>query len=54
MKFAETADADVLADTPKYQSAIGCLTNLMNASRSDIAAAVNVLSQFVSCPSQQH
>ena len=53
IKFAKNTDTDCLADKPKYQGAIGCLTYLMNATRPDIAAALNVLSQFVSCPSHQ-
>ena len=54
MKFTKNDDTDGLTDKLKYQAAIGCLTYLMNATRPDITAAVNVLSQFVNCPNQQH
>ena len=53
-KITKTTETDALADQPNYQAAIGRLAYLMNATRPDIEAAVNVLGQFVDCPSQQH
>ena len=53
MNFTKPTVTDGLADKPKYRAAIGCLTYLMNATRPDIAAAVNVFRQFVSWLSQQ-
>ena len=39
-KFTKTTDTDGLADKPKYQAAVGCLTYPMNATRPDNEAAV--------------
>ena len=39
---------------PTYQQAIGCLTYIATATRPDIAAAVGVLSQYISRPSKDH
>ena len=54
IKITKTTDTVGLADKPEYHTAVGCLTHLMNATRQNIAAAVNKLSQFGSCPRQQH
>ena len=52
-KFRELTD-DECFDTQTYQQAIGCLIYLSVISRSDIAAAVGTLSQYMSRPSKEH
>ena len=41
-------------DVSQYQQAIGCLTYAATTTRPDIAAAVGILSQFMSTPSLDH
>ena len=41
-------------DKHVYQQAIGCLTYVSTATRPDIAAAVSILSTFMSDPSKEH
>ena len=46
------SDDDKPFDTQIYQQVIGCLTYAWTATRPDIAAAVGVLSQYMSNPSE--
>ena len=48
------ADEDKPFDIKLYQQAIGCLTYAATTTRPDIAAAVSVLSQYMSAPSEDH
>ena len=41
-------------DKRVYQQAIGCLTYVSTATRPDVAAAVSILSTFMSDPSKEH
>ena len=52
--FHKFLDGDKPFDTQIYQQAIGCLTYAATATRPDIAAAVGVLSQYMSNPSEDH
>ena len=54
VKYLKVSDGDVLFDTNTYQKAIGSLTYAALCTRPDIAAAVGVLSQFMSNPSETH
>ena len=53
-KFQQLAPSDEPFDVQTYQQAIGCLTYISTATRPDIAAAVGVLSQYMSKPSKDH
>ena len=53
-KFQQLSSSDEPFDIPTYQQAIGCLTYMSTATRPDIAAAVRVLSQYMSKPSKDH
>ncbi len=52
--FDKLSDKDEHFDVPTYQKAIGCLTYLSTSTRPDIAAAVGILSKFMSNPSMAH
>ena len=53
-QFTKIDENDVAFDQQIYQQAIGCLTYASVCTRPDIAAAVGVLSQFMSQPSEDH
>ena len=53
-KFQKLSTDDKPFDTQIYQQAIGCLTHASTTTRPDIAAAVGVLSQYMSNPSTDH
>ena len=52
--FTKMNDSDVAFDQQVYQQAIGCLTYASVCTRPDISAAVGVLSQYMSKPSEDH
>jgi hypothetical protein len=52
--FHKRTDIEEPFDKHEYQQAIGCLTYLSTATRPDIAAAVSILSAFMSNPSKEH
>ena len=53
-KFQQLSQGDEPFNVQTYQQAIGCLTYMSTATRRDIAAAVGVLSQYMSRPSKDH
>ena len=53
-RFQQLSASDKPFDIQTYQQAIGCLTYMSTATRPDIAAAVGVLSQYMSKPSKDH
>jgi hypothetical protein len=53
-KFHELSSDDESFDTQTYRQAIGCLTYVSVTTRPDIAAAVGILSQYMSKPSKDH
>ena len=53
-RFQKLEEGEEACDKQRYQQAIGCLTYAAMSTRPDIAAAVNNLSQYMSCPSEQH
>ena len=53
-RFQQLSPNDEPFDVQTYQQAIGCLTYVSTATRPDIAAAVGVLSQYMSKPSKDH
>ena len=53
-RFQQLLPTDEPFDVQTYQQAIGCLTYIATATRPDIAAAVGVLSQYMSRPSKDH
>ena len=53
-QFQKFQDGDTVCDKQRYQQAIGCLTYAAISTRPDISAAVNNLSQYMACPSEQH
>jgi len=53
-KFQQLVPSDEPFDVQTYQQAIGCLTYISRATGPDIAAAVGVLSQYMSKPSKDH
>ena len=53
-KFVPLSENDYPVDTQAYQMAIGCLTYAATVSRPDLAAAVGVLSKFMSKPGKEH
>ena len=53
-KFQKLSPSDEPFDVQTYQQAIGCPTYMSTATRPDIAAAVGVLSQYMSIPSKDH
>ena len=54
VKYFKTTENDVQFNTNIYQRAIGSLTYAATCTRPDISAAVSVLSQFMSNPSETH
>ncbi|CAB4021584.1 Retrovirus-related Pol poly from transposon TNT 1-94, partial [Paramuricea clavata] len=54
MTFHKRTEDEELFDEHIYQQAIGCLTYASTATRPDIAAAVSILSTFMSNPSKEH
>ena len=53
-KFQQLSQGDEPFNVQTYQQAIGCLTYVSTATRPDVAAAVGVLSQYMSRPSKEH
>ena len=53
-KFEPLHENESPVDTQAYQMAIGCLTYATTISRPDLAAAVGVLSKFMSKPGKEH
>ena len=53
-KFQKLSPSCEPFDIQTYQQAIGCLTYVSTATRPDVAAAVGVLSQYMSRPSKDH
>ena len=53
-KFQQLSQGDEPFNVQTYQQAIGCLTYMSTATRPDVAAAVGVLSQYMSRPSKEH
>ena len=53
-KFQQLSSSHEPFDIQTYQQAIGCLNYMSTATRPDIAAAVGVLSQYMSKPSKDH
>ena len=53
-RFQQLSPNDEPFDVQTYQQAIGSLTYVSTATRPDIAAAVGVLSQYMSKPSKDH
>ena len=53
-KFQQLSQDDEPFDVQTYQQAIGCLNYISKVTRPDIAAAVGVLSQYMSRPSKDH
>ena len=53
-QFCKFEEGDETFDRQKYQQAIGCLTYAAMSTRPDISVAVNVLSKYMSCPTQHH
>ena len=52
--FDKRKERETAADKEKFQSAIGCLIYAAQATRPDLSAAVNALSQFMLDPSLDH
>ena len=52
--FDKRKEREAAADKEKFQSAIGCLIYAAQATRPDLSAAVNALSQFMLDPSLDH
>ena len=52
--YRKFEEGDKACDKQRYQQAIGCLTYATTSTRPDISAAVNNLSQYMACPSEQH
>jgi hypothetical protein len=52
--FHKRTEDEESFDEHVYQQAIGCLTYASTATRPDIAAAVSILSTFMSNPSKEH
>ena len=52
--FQKFNEGDKPFNRQTYQQAIGCLTYASMSTRPDISVAVNTLSQFMACPSEQH
>ena len=53
-QFRKFSEDDKPCDKQRYQQAIGCLTYAAMSTRPDISVAVNTLSQYMACPSEQH
>lgn len=53
-KFQQLSQGDEPFNVQTYQKAIGCLTYMSTATRPDVAAAVGVLSQYMSRPNKEH
>ena len=54
VKYDKICDDEKGFDVRTYQKAIGCLTYMTTSTRPDIAAAVGMLSKFISNPSTIH
>ena len=54
VKLSKATEAEKSVDTNLYQQIIGCLTYMMTATRPDLSAAVNLLSQYMSSPNKEH
>ena len=52
--FHELSENETPANIHEYQKIIGCLTYVTTASRPDLAAAVGILSKYMTKPSQEH
>ena len=53
-KFQQLSDDEKPVDVQAYQMIIGCLTYATTATRPDLAAAVGILSKFMSKPGKDH
>ena len=53
-KFESLSENDSPVDTQRYQMAIGCLTYVTTATRPDLAAAIGILSKYMSKPGKAH
>ena len=53
-QFHELSDNERPANIHEYQKIIGCLTYVTTATRPDLAAAVGILSKYMTKPSQEH
>ena len=53
-QFNELSENEAPANIREYQKIIGCLTYVTTASRPDLAAAVGILSKYMTNPSQEH
>ena len=53
-QFYKFSEGDELFDKQIYQQAIGCLTYASISTRPDISAAVGALSQYMTCPTEEH
>ena len=54
VKYEKLGDDEEPFDTQTYQQAIGCLTYISTSTRPDIAAAVGMLSKYMSKPGYVH
>ena len=54
VKLSKATETENSVNCNLYQQVIGCLTYLMTATRPDLSAAVNLLSQFMSNPNKEH
>ena len=53
-QFHEMSENESPANTHEYQKIIGCLTYIATSTRPDLAAAVGILSKYMTKPSQEH
>ena len=53
-KFQQLLEDDQPIDVQAYQMIIGCLTYATNATCPDLAAAIGILSKFMSRPGKDH
>ena len=53
-QFHELSESEIPANIHEYQKVIGCLTYASTASGPDLAAAVGILSKYMTKPSQEH
>ena len=53
-QFHELSENETPANIHEYQKIIGCLTYVTTASRPDLAAAVGILSKYMTKSSQEH
>lgn len=54
VKLSKTTETGNSVHCNLYQQIIGCLTYLMTATRPDVSAAGNLLSQYMSSPNKEH